>query len=82
MLNPGFLVRMVGIFIIWMVKGFKGSFSDFESKHYKYDFIIGFIFLCLVAYLIYKFSSFRIKRGFYVCDSRTQKRGGYDPSVH
>jgi len=51
MMNSGFLIGKIGSFIIWMLIGFKGSFQEVESKHYKYNFIIGFVFLCIVAYL-------------------------------
>ncbi len=57
MMNPGFLIAKIGVFIIWMLKGFKGSFQEVEEKHYKYDFVIGFVFLCAVAYLIYLWRS-------------------------
>lgn len=50
-MNSGFLIGKIGSFIIWMLIGFKGSFQEVESKHYKYNFIIGFVFLCIVAYL-------------------------------
>jgi hypothetical protein len=50
-MNSGYLIRKIGVFIIWILKGFKGSFQEIENRHYKYDFIIGFIFLCIIAYL-------------------------------
>lgn len=54
MIEADYILGKVGSFIIWMFKGFKGSFYDIESKYYKYDWIIGFVFLCIVAYLMFK----------------------------
>lgn len=51
-MSSGYFIRKIGVFIIWLMKGFQGSFYEIEKKHYKYDFIIGLIFLCLVAYFI------------------------------
>ena len=51
-MNSGYLIRKIGVLIIWILKGFKGSFNEVEEKHHKYDFIVGIIFLCLVAFLI------------------------------
>ncbi len=57
MIEAGYVIGKIGVLIIWMFKGFKGSFYDVESKYYKYDFIIGFIFLCVIAYLIFLWGS-------------------------
>lgn len=58
-MNTGFLIRKIGVLIIWVLKGFKGSFQEVENKHYKYDFIIGLIFLSTIAYLIIYLTNFQ-----------------------
>jgi hypothetical protein len=54
-MNSGFLIRKLGAIIIWALKRFKGNLNQIEENYYKYDFIIGFLFLCVIAYLIMKF---------------------------
>jgi len=53
-MNSGFLIRKIGVFTIWLFNGFKGKFSEIESKYHNYNHIVGLIFLVLLAYLIFE----------------------------
>lgn len=55
MIGGDYIFGKIGTFIIWMLKGFRGSFYELESKSYKYNFIVGLVISCLVFYLIYVF---------------------------
>lgn len=51
-MGSGYFLRKMGVFILWLISGFKGSFREAEERHYKYDFIVGFLFVGVVGYLI------------------------------
>lgn len=48
-MNSGFLIGMIGVFIIWLFNGFKGKFSEIESKYHNYNHIVGFIFFSIIS---------------------------------
>jgi len=56
-MNPGYLIRIVGVFIIWSFNGFKGEFKEIESKYHNYNHLVGFIFLGLLGYLIFELTN-------------------------
>ena len=48
----GYFTRKFHILILWLLCGFKGSFREAEEKHYRRDYIIGFLFTFIIGYLI------------------------------
>lgn len=52
-MGSGYFIRKTGVFILWLISGFKGSFREAEEKHYRYDFIVGFVFVGVIGFLIF-----------------------------
>ena len=44
------LFRIIGGGVIWILKGFKGSFSDVRDSRYSAIIGLGFIFFVIITY--------------------------------
>ncbi|NQX82819.1 MAG: hypothetical protein HRT66_12630 [Flavobacteriaceae bacterium] len=49
-MGGGYVFEDIGGLVIWVCKGFKGSYR--ESKDSKYSYLVGFLFVFMVIYII------------------------------
>jgi len=51
----GYVIRIIGIFVIWMFSGFRNNFTEAKRKFERYGFIVGLCVLAIIFYLGFKY---------------------------